>query len=100
MLHKEGERRLIIHFDKTENDQVTCVIKDNGIGIEAASFQKAERLNGEKKQSKGLKMVKERLKLIAQQQNTQADFKIEDMKDENGYTSGTKVTIQLPMIYE
>ena len=100
LLHKEGERRLIINFHQQEKDKLECVVKDNGIGIEAASQKKAQRLNGEKRQSKGLKIVKDRLALMEQQQHTTTAFRMEDMKDENGFISGTKVTIQLPVQYE
>ncbi len=100
LLHKEGERRLIINFHQKEKDKLECVVKDNGIGIEAASQKKAQQLNGEKRQSKGLKIVKDRLALMEQQQNTSTAFRMEDMKDENGFISGTKVTIQLPVQYE
>ncbi|MFM9908238.1 MAG: sensor histidine kinase, partial [Chitinophagaceae bacterium] len=100
LLHKQGERRLIINFHRLNKDQLKCVVKDNGIGIEAASQKKEQQMNGEKRQSKGLKMVRERLILLEQQQNSSTDFRIEDMKDDNGYISGTKVTIQLPVINE
>ena len=100
LLHKEGERRLIINFHQQEKDKLECVVKDNGIGIEAASQKKAQQLNGEKRQSKGLKIVKDRLALMEQQQQTTTAFRMEDMKDDNGFISGTKVTIQLPVQYE
>ena len=100
LLHKEGERRLIINFQRKDKDKLICIVKDNGIGIEAATFKKQQHLNGEKQQSKGLKMVKERLALLADQQHVGTDFRMEDMKDVNGYISGTKCTIELPVIYE
>jgi LytS/YehU family sensor histidine kinase len=100
LLHKEGERRLIINFHQQEKDKLECIVKDNGIGIEAASQKKAQQLNGEKRQSKGLKIVKDRLALMEQQQHNTTAFRMEDMKDDNGFISGTKVTIQLPVQYE
>ncbi len=100
LLHKEGERRLIISFRKNSNDKLVCIVKDNGIGIEAATLKKQQQLNGEKRDSKGLKMVKERLVLLAGQKNVYTDFRMEDMKDHNGYISGTKCTLELPVIYE
>ena len=77
-----------------------CIVKDNGIGIEAALQKKAQQLNGEKRQSKGLKIVRDRLALMEQQQDSSTLLRMEDMKDDNGRISGTKVTIQLPVQYE
>ena len=100
LLHKEGERRLIIRFIKKDKDKLICIVKDNGIGIEAATLKKRQQLNGEKQESKGLKMVKERLGLLEDQNHSSTSFKMEDMKDDNGYVSGTKCTLELPVIYE
>ncbi len=100
LLHKDGERRLIINFQGKDKDKLICIVKDNGIGIEAAALKKQQQLNGEKQPSKGLKMVKERLALLDEQNNGTTNFKLEDMKDDNGYISGTKCTIELPVIYE
>ena len=41
LLHKEGERRLIINFHQHHKGQLECIVKDNGIGIEAALQRKA-----------------------------------------------------------
>ena len=100
LLHKDGERRLIINFQGKDKDKLICIVKDNGIGIEAATLKKQQQLNGEKQSSKGLKMVKERLALLDEQNNGTTSFKLEDMKDDNGYISGTKCSIELPVIYE
>jgi len=100
LLHKEGERRLIINFLAKDKDKLICIVKDNGIGIEAATLKKQQHLNGEKQPSKGLKMVRERLALLDRENNGSTNFKMEDMKDDNGYISGTKCTIELPVIYE
>jgi ligand-binding sensor domain-containing protein/putative methionine-R-sulfoxide reductase with GAF domain len=99
LLHKAGERRLIINFIKKTEEQLHCIIKDNGIGIDAATVKRKEQLNGEIHHSKGLKLVSERLELLQQQYGIETFMITEDMKD-GDFDSGTKVTIQLPLIYE
>jgi sensor histidine kinase YesM len=99
LLHKNGERRLIINFVKKSEEQIHCIIKDNGIGIDAATLKKKDRMNGEIHNSKGLQIVSERLNLLEQQYGIETFMITEDLND-GDFDSGTKVTIQLPVIYE
>ncbi|MFT3948957.1 MAG: histidine kinase [Agriterribacter sp.] len=100
LLHKQGQRRLMIHFKKITEDLLQCTIKDNGIGIEAAKAMKEKRLNGIAQQSKGTQLVKDRLKMLEQQFDKPAYFVMEDIHAGNYSISGTKVTIQFPVLYE
>lgn len=100
LLHKQGERRLIIHFKKINNNILQCTVKDNGIGIEAAKAMKEKRLNGIAQKSKGLQLVKDRLKMLEQQFGKPASFSIEDIHSDNYSISGTIATIQFPVLYE
>lgn len=99
LLHKEGDRRLIIDFRKKNNEELLCMVKDNGIGVEAAKARKQKMPGSGKQQSKGLQMVYDRLQILGQQYNTPSSLLIEDLND-NGHISGTKVTIHLPIIYD
>jgi LytS/YehU family sensor histidine kinase len=100
LLHKEGERRLIIQFLKSSNDGLHCIIKDNGIGIDAALLKKKNSINGEVHPSKGLLLVSDRLALLQQQYGVDSYIITEDLSDGDTFRSGTKVTIQIPVIYE
>lgn len=100
LLHKQGERRLIMNFSKTEDNMLRCVVKDNGIGIEQAKLMKQERLNGTEQKSKGLQIVQDRLKMIELEYNAKTSLVMEDMQDLNGNITGTKAIITLPFIYE
>ncbi|MBC7849892.1 MAG: histidine kinase [Chitinophagaceae bacterium] len=100
LLHKEGDRRLIINFHKPGKDQLECIVKDNGIGVEAATLRRGQELNGEKRQSRGLKIVRDRLRLMQQQKEIESNLTMEDLKDDTGKISGTKVTIKFPVLYE
>lgn len=100
LLHKQGERRLIIYFKKINNDILQCTVKDNGIGIEAAKAMREKRLNGIVQQSKGTQLVKDRLKMLEQQLEKPTLFSIADVHSDNNSTSGTITIIQFPVLYE
>ncbi len=100
LLHKEGERKLVIHFKKAGPHTLQCIVKDNGIGMEESKKIKASRLNGIVQLSKGLQLVKDRLKMLHQQYGIQTKCTIEDMKNEQNCFSGTKVTLEFPFLYE
>lgn len=100
LLHKQGQRRLIIHFKKVTDDILQCIIKDNGVGIEAAKAMKEKRLNGITQKSKGVQLVKDRLKMLEQQFGKQTFFSMEDIHADHYFISGTMVTIQFPVLYE
>ncbi|MEO5647684.1 MAG: histidine kinase, partial [Chitinophagaceae bacterium] len=99
LLHKEGKRRLIIDFMRKGSEQLVCIVKDNGIGIKAAREKKAEHLNGEAQESKGLQIIRERLVLLEKQYHIPTSIVLEDL-EENHIITGTRVTIQLPAVYE
>lgn len=99
LLHKQGERRMIIHFKKISEDVLQCIVKDNGIGIEAAKIMKEARLNGSIQKSKGMQLVKDRLKMLEEQYNKPTFFSIADVQEEHELISGTVVTIQFPVLY-
>jgi ligand-binding sensor domain-containing protein/anti-sigma regulatory factor (Ser/Thr protein kinase) len=99
LMHKQGNKRLIIEFHQ-RNNTLQCIIKDNGIGIEAAKKMKEQRLNGVEQKSKGLQIVKDRIKILGEQSGIHTRFLMEDMKNETGLITGTKVTLEIPANYE
>ncbi|WP_346320750.1 histidine kinase [Chitinophaga sp. YIM B06452] len=100
LLHKEGERKLFITFRRDTPRQLLCIVQDNGIGITAAGKIKAERLNGAGRKEKGLQLIRERLLALQEKTMLQATVHIEELKGEDQEVRGTKVTIELPIIYE
>lgn len=75
-----------------EEELLECVITDNGIGRKQAALNKKQSLK--KERSLGLEITKERLKLYSEENNMEAGYFIEDLEDENGAATGTKVTIR------
>lgn len=86
-------QELDIIFEASSN-VLTCVIKDNGIGLEE---KKANRLH----QSKGLKLTKERLQLLNKEHNTNLfNFELKDLKSKDNSTSGTEVKVCFLLILD
>ncbi len=52
LMHKEGEKKLLIRFSQVE-ETISCTIEDNGIGINRS--EELKKLNKPSHQSVGLK---------------------------------------------
>jgi sensor histidine kinase YesM len=79
-----------------ENDHLTCVIDDNGIGIEQS---KTTRKNGDPLHSSyGIANIRNRIRLLNEKYDLRSDITITDKKNRNGSAeSGTIVTLHLPL---
>ncbi|MCX6315846.1 MAG: histidine kinase [Bacteroidetes bacterium] len=96
LLHlPEGSvRKLTIHFSEDNNDNLICVVEDNGIGRTAAM----KKSNREAHTGKGLSVAAERVKTFNEQNVRKSYFQIDDRYDTNGNPAGTRVTISLPLV--
>ena len=97
---KEGSGEIGIEFLQKE-DAMYCIVRDNGIGREKASELKSQLAANHK--SMGLQITKERLAVMDDNKSKESPVEIEDLYDENGLASGTRVTIKifsLPAIEE
>ncbi len=93
LLHKKGDRCLKIHFSEDSEENLLCVIEDNGIGREAA--RKGDKNNHT---GKGIAAATERLKAHNEHHTLQSRVWIHDMKDAKGNAAGTRVTLVLPLL--
>jgi len=102
LLHKEGARRLIIHFRRMNGNCLQCTVKDNGIGLAASDRMqtKTVAMSSIGRTSKGLQLVRDRLALLENQYGVQTAFSLAEVHDENGLLSGTKAIIEIPVVYE
>ncbi len=90
----DGERHLWMTFQSVD-DQIRCVIEDNGIGREAAkSSQK-----GRQHQSMGMDIIRDRIDMINLSQSLGISIEVFD-KYEGTTATGTRVRVCLPKILE
>jgi tetratricopeptide (TPR) repeat protein len=91
-MNKEDQGQININI-KADDHFLECTITDNGIGRkEASAFKKK---SAKKDSSMGLFITRERLALFSQENNADADLKIEDLADENGAGTGTRVILNI-----
>jgi putative methionine-R-sulfoxide reductase with GAF domain/streptogramin lyase len=89
LLYKEGKRNLKVVFETNENEDLVCMIEDNGIGRHASqSYHHNSQRTG-----KGLSVSEERLQTINKQLHQNNQLKIEDLYYENGRPAGTRIVI-------
>ena len=90
--NKEGQGHIDINI-RTEDHLLEFMITDNGIGRkQAAAFKKR---SPKKEGSMGLGITGERLALFSEENNVDANFEIEDLADENGTSTGTRVILTI-----
>ncbi|MBZ5857175.1 tetratricopeptide repeat-containing sensor histidine kinase [Flavihumibacter profundi] len=92
LMHKDGQGRLDITLS-LGNNILYCTITDNGIGREKAEEIKSK--SAEKEKSMGLKITTERLALLNREKGVHTSYQMEDLLDENGNPSGTKVHLRI-----
>lgn len=94
LMHKEGERKLLVEFRRVNNEVFECIIDDNGIGRKRSFELKAGQSKAKRHESKGLAISKDRLDVL-QRQGYHATVQLIDKEDGNGNSSGTTIIIQL-----
>jgi len=88
---KNGRGFITVLFEHRERT-LCCVITDNGIGREKAGEMRKE--SGIQHASKGMGITFRRIESLNALTNGNIYIAIEDLKDENGDASGTKVKIE------
>ncbi|MEM6343160.1 MAG: histidine kinase [Bacteroidota bacterium] len=90
--HREGGH-IKIEF-RQGSEHLHLIVEDNGVGYEQASALTKNSAH----RSLALEIIRDRLKLLSNRVNQQFEFKITDLKDEDQYAKGTKVSLSLPLI--
>lgn len=95
MPKKEEENGLITISIEQGQDQLMCLIEDNGVGREKAL--ELQQKSVWKTKSLGLKITEERLKLLGKELQKQL-IRITDLKDAVGHALGTRVEVNIPNV--
>jgi LytS/YehU family sensor histidine kinase len=100
LLHKNGKRELKISFINRNNEQLVCVVEDNGIGRVKSAKIKSSKLDAQSHESKGMRISQERIDLLRLQTHLNPEIVIEDLYDEYNNAAGTRVSVALPLELE
>ena len=94
LLNKE-EKGLLTVLLHEENNVLSCIIEDNGVG--RAKAAELNNKSAERKKSLGLQITKERLALLNRDANERAFFEVEDLHDDKGFATGTRVILRVKL---
>jgi tetratricopeptide (TPR) repeat protein len=92
--HKEQPGHIDIYLAQ-KDDMLFATVKDNGVGRKNSS--KVNHSPFVKKESLGMKLTEERLKVINETKKTNSYFKITDLYSDDEAPSGTEVELSLPL---
>ncbi len=92
LMHKEERGSLTITM-RAEENLLTCVIRDDGVGRRRAMMLKSK--SAERHKSMGLQITAERMALLTGVGESRPFFQIEDLYDEQGDPAGTQVTLTI-----
>jgi LytS/YehU family sensor histidine kinase len=96
LYHKKGtEGKLLIKAISTGNN-VTIIIKDNGVGRGRAKEIRENSLK--KHRSRATEIIQERLLVLKKEKNIDIDIAYNDLYDSEGAAEGTEVLITMPKI--
>ncbi|SCX79450.1 tetratricopeptide repeat-containing sensor histidine kinase [Flavobacterium caeni] len=96
MVPKEGNGSIDVRFD-VRNNQLVCTITDDGIGYQTSKTLKENSVTAH--QSMALDITKKRLEMMEATTSQSAQVTIEEIKNADNQTSGTKAVILLPIQY-
>ncbi len=91
--YKEGPGHISINISR-HNDSIHAVVEDNGVGRESSSQVKHPLLL--KKESLGMKLTEERIKIFNELKKIKSHFYITDLFTHENEPAGTKVELTLP----
>lgn len=92
---KKDDKRITIDIKKDQKNSATITVTDNGIGrIEAEKIKQNKSL---KRKSVGISLTNQRLSNFYKGFDSDYSIDIKDLYDENKQSSGTSVTLKIPI---
>lgn len=98
LLHVKKNRRLQVSFAMKSGELLLATIEDNGIGRQRSFEMKKFRQSMHKSFATGA--TQKRLELLNYNRPNEIVVKYTDMTDENGFASGTRVELSIPVNIE
>ncbi|MEO6346919.1 MAG: histidine kinase, partial [Aquaticitalea sp.] len=92
---KSDDKQILLRVSKPSEDHITITITDNGIGREEADKINSGKLL--KRKSVGIAITKARLANFSKAFSSDYKINIEDLYDDQGIASGTKVIVNIPI---
>ena len=83
-------------FITKKDNALYATVEDNGVGRDMSKQVAQPMLL--KKESLGMKLTEERLKVFNERNKTHAGFKITDLFNNESKPAGTKVELSLPLV--
>jgi LytS/YehU family sensor histidine kinase len=96
LMPRIGEKRFTININEIDDEQMECIIEDNGVGRQMAAEIKLKKMRAARHESKGVSIVQQRLELLGQKTGKAGSIKYEDLFDKDGRPAGTRVNIIIP----
>jgi ligand-binding sensor domain-containing protein/two-component sensor histidine kinase len=90
---EEAKVELGIH---KQDDNLLCIISDNGIGRKRAAELKEKKVINHKR-SMGMQITQDRMEIINKLYNLNTSVRIFDMENEKGEATGTRVELTIPI---
>lgn len=94
LLHKMGEKQIVITIKKVNEKSIAISIEDNGIGREASGQLKEKSLQHK---SFGMKLGESRLRLLNLTNDKESKVEVVDLFDNNQKSLGTRIDILIPI---
>jgi ligand-binding sensor domain-containing protein len=92
LLYKKEKGLLQVYFSK-QNNVITCIVEDNGVGRAAAAAKQASSIKSHK--SRATEILQERIALMKSVEGMEVTVNIEDKNLNNSQNFGTKVWIEI-----
>ncbi len=88
-----------VSFKYNSEEEILCIVEDNGIGINASRTIKERDKAERKHRSMGTMITEKRLDILNKTHGKTVSVKTIDLQEDNPKEQGTRVEIQLPVTY-
>lgn len=91
----DGKIEVIIEL--ADEDHISIIIRDNGIGLEASKKRHANR--PQEHVSRGMEITRDRIALFGKGAGKNQYINMKELKNEDGTVAGTEVELLLPLVF-